>query len=141
MLLPIPLVERTIEAMWLWLHNLLVVGVPSIVAALVATAGLWKWLGQKWVEQRFGIRLERFKADQQKELEALKAEQQKELEAFKAHHQTELERFRHRLSICEREGWAFSNTRLAAGAISGGVRLQLCAVGSSGCADERRECD
>jgi len=84
--------------MWLGLHNLLVVGVPSIMAALVATAGLWKWLGQKWVEQRFGIHLERFKAEQQKELEALKAEQQKELETFKAHHQTELERFRHRLS-------------------------------------------
>ena len=43
-----------------------------MVAALVATAGLWTWLGQKWVEERFGVRLEKFKAEQQKELERLR---------------------------------------------------------------------
>jgi hypothetical protein len=66
-----------------WLHNLLAVGTPSVLAALAATAGLWKWLGQNWIEHR----LEKFKAEQQKELERAKTEQQKELE-----------RLRHRLS-------------------------------------------
>jgi hypothetical protein len=53
--------------MWPWLHNLLIVGGPSVVAALAATAGLWKWLGQKWVDHR----LEKYKAEQGKELARL----------------------------------------------------------------------
>jgi len=69
--------------MWSWLQNWLIVGGPSVVAALLATAGLWKWIGQKWIEQRFGIGLERFKAGQQKELEGFKSEQQKELERLR----------------------------------------------------------
>jgi len=69
--------------MWPWLRDVLIIGGPSVVAALVATASLWKWLGQKWVEQRLGERLEKFKTEQQKELERLKAEQQKELERLR----------------------------------------------------------
>jgi hypothetical protein len=46
----------------------IVVGVSSIAA----TAGLWKWLGQKWVEQRLAINLEKFKAEQQREMERLR---------------------------------------------------------------------
>lgn len=69
------------------MNNLLLVVGPSVAAALVATVGLWKWFGQKWIEQRLGIGLEKFKAEQQKELEGFKTEQQKELE-----------RLRHRLS-------------------------------------------
>ncbi len=69
--------------MWPWVHNLLVVGGPSVVAALAATAGLWKWFGQKWVEHRLGERLEKLRAGQQKELEEFKSEQQKELERLR----------------------------------------------------------
>src|SRR6266851_238223 len=69
--------------MWPWLHNLLFVGVPSVVAALAATAGLWKWFAEKWIEQRLAIGLEKFKAGQQKELEGFKSEQQKELERLR----------------------------------------------------------
>src|SRR5260370_39101116 len=58
--------------MWPWLQNLLVVGGPSAVATLAATAGLWKWFGQKWVEQRLAVRLEKFKTEQQKKLERLR---------------------------------------------------------------------
>ena len=65
--------------MWHWLYNLLVVGGPSALAALATTAGLWKWLGQKWVERR----LEKFKTGQQKELEGFKSERQKELERLR----------------------------------------------------------
>jgi len=69
--------------MWTWLYNVLVVFVSSVVAALIATAGFWKWFAQKWIEQRLGISLERFKAEQQKELEGFKSEQQKELERLR----------------------------------------------------------
>lgn len=69
--------------MWPWFHNLLVVGGPSVLVALTASAGLWSWLGQKWVEQRLGERLEKFKAEQQKELEEFKSKQQKELERLR----------------------------------------------------------
>jgi len=105
--------------MWAWLQNLLVVGGPSVVAALVATAGLWKWLGQKWVEQHFGIRLEKFKAEQQKELEGLKSEQQKELE-----------RLRHLLSsriskIHEKEFEVLPKAWLTLNALHGSVALAL----------------
>jgi|ERR1035438_2272900 hypothetical protein len=73
-------ITPTIDAIWPWLNNLLVVGGPSAVAALAATAGLWKGLGPKWIEQRLGIGLEKLKAAQQKELEGFKSEQQKEME-------------------------------------------------------------
>jgi hypothetical protein len=53
---------------WKWLRDVLAVGGPSVVLAY----GLFKWLGEKWIEQRFGIRLEKFKSDQQKELEKLR---------------------------------------------------------------------
>jgi hypothetical protein len=58
--------------MWPWLHNLLTVGGPSVVAALAATAGFWKWLGPKWIEHRLDIRMEKFRSEQQKELERLR---------------------------------------------------------------------
>jgi hypothetical protein len=61
----------------------LVVGGPSVLAALASTAGLWKLLGQKWIEQRLGIGLEKFKAGQQKELEGFRSEQQKEMERLR----------------------------------------------------------
>jgi hypothetical protein len=44
---------------------------------------LFKWIGQKWVEQRLGLSLEKFKAEQQRELESVKAEQQKEIERLR----------------------------------------------------------
>jgi hypothetical protein len=68
---------------WRWLIDLLRVGGPSVAVAY----GLFKWTGQKWIEHRLGVDLERFKSEQQKDLERFKSEQQ-----------TELEKFRHLLS-------------------------------------------
>jgi hypothetical protein len=57
---------------------LIQVGVSAGVAL-----GLFKWIGQKWVEQRLSVSLEKFKAQQQKELERVKADQQKEIERLR----------------------------------------------------------
>ena len=65
--------------MWPWFHNMLVV----VVLSLVVTWGFWKWFGKKWIEQRFAIALEKFQADQQKDLDGFKSEQQKKLERLR----------------------------------------------------------
>jgi hypothetical protein len=69
--------------MWPWFHNFVVVVGSSVVTALASTAGLWKWFAQKWIDQRLAISLEKFKAEQQKELEGFKSEQQRELERLR----------------------------------------------------------
>ena len=66
-----------------WLRNVAAVGTPLTLVAL----GLVKWFAPKWIDHRFGVRLEAFKAAQQAKLEEFKSDQQKELE-----------RLRHRLS-------------------------------------------
>ena len=66
-----------------WLRTVAAVGTPLALAAF----GLVKWFAPRWIDHRFGVRLEGFKAAQQAKLEEFKSEQQKELE-----------RLRHRLS-------------------------------------------
>lgn len=66
-----------------WLRNVAAVGTFLALVAL----GLVKWFAPKWIDHRFGVRLEEFKAAQQTKLEEFKSDQQKELE-----------RLRHRLS-------------------------------------------
>jgi hypothetical protein len=50
---------------------------------LFAIYRLLKWLGQRMIEQRLTIELERFKSEQQKDLEKFKSEQQKEVERLR----------------------------------------------------------
>ena len=77
-----------------WLRNVAAVGTFLALVAL----GLVKWFAPKWIDHRFRIRLEEFKAAQQAKLEEFKTEQQKELEGLKSEQQRELERLKHRLS-------------------------------------------
>jgi hypothetical protein len=62
------------------------VGQLGITTALAATAayGLFKWLGQKWVEARFAETLEAFKAERQDQRDALNRDFQRESDWLKA---------------------------------------------------------
>ncbi|MGA2589606.1 MAG: hypothetical protein ABSH32_06805 [Bryobacteraceae bacterium] len=105
----------TLDGIWNWLQSFLSVGAPLILLAF----GLFKWFGQKWIEQRLVIGLEKFKAGQQNELEEFKSEQQKELE-----------RLRHRLSsriskIHEKEFEVLPKSWLMLNDLHGSVALAL----------------
>lgn len=51
-----------------WLHDLLVVGGPTVLVGLT----LGGWLVRKWLEQILQIRIEKFRSEQQKEIESLR---------------------------------------------------------------------
>jgi hypothetical protein len=101
-----------------WLASL---GITGLVAATTAWA-IFKWLGQKWIEDHFSKELESFKAEKQIELEKLRAAYECETERLKA----DLNRFADRASRFHvreyevlPEAWGLMNK--AFGAVSSAV--------------------
>ena len=97
-------------------------GLTGVVAATTAWA-LFKWLGRKWIEDRFSKELEAFKAAKQVELERLRIDYARETERLKA----DLNRFADRASrfhsreyVVLPEAWGLMNKAhgAAASAIS-----------------------
>ena len=73
------LVCMPVDDIMKWLGWIVVIGTPLLLVAY----RLLKWLGQRVIEQRLKIELERFKSEQQKDLEKFKSEQQKEVERLR----------------------------------------------------------
>lgn len=74
---------------WLraWILQLITVGIPAL-------AGAWaffKWLGQRWIEQKFQKQLETLKHEHQKELESVRHEIQKTYSRVTKIHEREFE--------------------------------------------------
>ena len=77
----------TLDMVKTWVLQVIAVGGPSAVIAYA----LFRWLGEKWIEQKFKAQLEELKHEHQKELEAVRHEIQKTFSRVSKIHEREFE--------------------------------------------------